>query len=349
MKGDRLLSLLLQLQARGRVTGRQLAQQLEVSMRTVHRDMEALSAAGVPVFALRGCEGGWQLDQNWRTQVPGLDEAELRGFLMAQPQVIGHPRLAAAAERALGKLLAAMPVSLRAQAAFMRERLYVDATSWRSAPEDLSSLPLIQDAVARDRKLSFVYASAGYGGEPPHSAPIKRIVDPLGLVAKGSTWYIVARSGKEPRTFRVSRISNAKLLDAPAARPSRFDLEKYWKASTEAFGKRFPRYAALLQLKLETKQELQKWISVSQVPQAKRFRRGWITARVEFDDQRHALFVVRGLGAGVDVIAPRPLRQRVMKSAAAVLHQAAGYGKRISSTRVCESRSIGLRRNERRK
>jgi predicted DNA-binding transcriptional regulator YafY len=320
MKADRLLSLLLQLQAHGRLTGRQLAQQLEVSMRTVHRDMEALSAAGVPVFALRGCQGGWQLDENWRTQVPGLDEAELRGFLMAQPQVIGHPRLAAAAERALGKLLAAMPVALRAQAASLRERLYVDAASWRSAPEDLSSLPLVQDAVARDRKLSFVYASAGYRGEPPHSAPIERIVDPLGLVAKGSTWYLVARVGDEPRTFRVSRILNATLLDAPAERPFRFDLGKYWKGATEAFEKKLPRYSTLLRLRLETKQELQKWISVSQIPQAKPPRRGWIAARVEFDDERHALFVVRGLGAGVDVIAPRRLRQRVIESAAAVLH-----------------------------
>src|ERR1700738_790072 len=117
MRADRLLSILLQLQARGRLTSHHLARQLEVSMRTIHRDMEALSAAGVPVFALRGAHGGWQLDENWRMQVPGLDETELRAFLMAQPQVIGDQRLAAAAERGLGKLLAAMPSTLREQAA----------------------------------------------------------------------------------------------------------------------------------------------------------------------------------------------------------------------------------------
>ena len=91
MKADRLLSTLLLLQAHGRLTGRALAQRLEVSLRTVHRDMEALSAAGVPVFALRGSQGGWQLEEGWRTRVPGLDESELRALLMAQPRVLGDP------------------------------------------------------------------------------------------------------------------------------------------------------------------------------------------------------------------------------------------------------------------
>src|SRR3981081_4022818 len=102
------------------MTGRALAERLEVSQRTVHRDMEALSAAGVPVFALRGAQGGWQLDEDWRTRVPGLDEAELRALLMAQPRVIGDPRLAAAAERALGKPVGALHRPLRGRAAPLR-------------------------------------------------------------------------------------------------------------------------------------------------------------------------------------------------------------------------------------
>src|SRR5260370_3647470 len=105
MKADRLLSALLLLQARGRLRGRELAQRLEVSLRTVHRDMEALSAAGVPVFALRGSRGGWQLDEDWRTRVPGLDEVELRALPTAEPRARGHARLARAAERALDKLM----------------------------------------------------------------------------------------------------------------------------------------------------------------------------------------------------------------------------------------------------
>src|ERR1700704_6906897 len=125
MRADRLLSALLLLQAHGRLTSRELAKRVGGSERTMHRDMEALSASGVPVFALRGSRGGWQLDEDWRTQVPGLDEAELRALLMAQPRVIGDPRLAAAAESAIGKLMAALPVALRARAAAIRPRLYV--------------------------------------------------------------------------------------------------------------------------------------------------------------------------------------------------------------------------------
>src|SRR5262245_66426059 len=126
MKADRLLSTLRLLPAHARPTGRELARRLEVSGRTVHRDMEALSAAGVPVFALRGARGGWQLDDDWRTRVPGLDEAELRAMLMAQPRIVGDPRLARPAERALDKLMAALPASLREQAASIRQRLHVD-------------------------------------------------------------------------------------------------------------------------------------------------------------------------------------------------------------------------------
>src|SRR5690349_2544927 len=157
MRADRLLSAVLLLQAHGRMSGRELAKRLEVSMRTLHRDMDALSMAGVPVFALRGARGGWQLDEGWRTQVPALDEAELLALLMTQPRVVGDGTLAGAAERALRKLTAALPAALRERAASIRQRLYVDTTGWRGTSENLAMLPVVQDAVSRDRKLSFVY------------------------------------------------------------------------------------------------------------------------------------------------------------------------------------------------
>src|ERR1700754_2746440 len=122
MRSDRLLSALLLLQAHGRLTGRELARRLEVSERTVHRDMESLSAAGVPVLALRGAQGGWKLDENWRTQVPGLSESELNALLMAQPRIMGDTVLAHAAERALEKLLASLPTTLRDRAVSIRQR-----------------------------------------------------------------------------------------------------------------------------------------------------------------------------------------------------------------------------------
>src|SRR3569833_972273 len=131
MKADRLMSVLLLLQARGQVTERELAEQLEVSQRTIHRDLEALSAARIQVSAVRGAQGGWQLEKGWRTHVQSLDEAELRALLMAQLRTLGNPRMAASAQSALNKLMAAMPDPLMALAKQMQQLLHVDPTGWR--------------------------------------------------------------------------------------------------------------------------------------------------------------------------------------------------------------------------
>jgi predicted DNA-binding transcriptional regulator YafY len=313
MKSDRLLSTLLLLQAHGRMTGRALAKRLEVSMRTVHRDMEALSAAGVPVYALRGARGGWQLDEDWRTQVPGLDEAELRALLMAQPRVLGDPRLVATAERAFGKLMAALPVSLRDRATSIRQRLFVDTTGWRGTTENLAMLPVVQEAIARDRKLTLQYWRAG-------RERVERSVDPLGLVAKGSVWYLVAGTSEGFRTYRVSRIEEATMLDAPAARPPDFDLPAYWKASTDRFEEGLPRFDATLRIEPRAAKWLKMWrfsspIEVVGEPDAE----GWITLRIQFDREEEACFVVLGLGPRVDVVAPAALRDRVAAEAAGIL------------------------------
>ncbi|PYQ06266.1 MAG: DNA-binding transcriptional regulator [Acidobacteria bacterium] len=313
MRADRLLSALLLLQAHGRLTGRQLAKRLEVSARTVHRDMEALSASGVPVFALRGARGGWQLDEDWRTRVPGLDESELRALLMAQPRMIGDARLARAAERALEKLMAALPVSLREQAASIRQRLYVDPTGWRGTSENLAMLPIVQDAVARDRKIAIRYWRAD-------RQPVERTLDPLGLVAKGNTWYLVARSADRLRTYRVSRIEEAKVLDRAVERPADFDLALYWRSSTKEFEEAWPRCDALLRLEPHMARWMKTWRAGSTVEAAEAGDpAGWVRLRVTFDHPSEACFVVLGLGPRADVIEPASLRERVAAEAAAVV------------------------------
>src|SRR5262245_24628533 len=304
MRADRLLSALLLLQAHGKLTSRELAQRLEVSARTMHRDMEALSASGVPVFAMRGSQGGWQLDEGWRTQVPGLDEAELRAFLMAQPQVVGDARLVHAAERALAKLTAALPVALREKAASIRQRLHIDTTRWYGTIENLSMLPVVQDAVSRDRKLKIVYRREGH-------ETTERTVDPLGLVAKGTVWYLVALTPRGFRTFRVSRIEKAQLLDQACERPHDFDLAAYWKSSTAQFRDR-PRYDAILRLEPSAAEMIKTWGCFSRIPGSHDGHpEGWITMRAQFDDQEHAFFVVLGLGSRAVVLEPVKLRERV--------------------------------------
>jgi predicted DNA-binding transcriptional regulator YafY len=316
MKSDRLLSVLLLLQAKGRATERELAEQLEVSQRTIHRDLEALSAARVPVVALRGSLGGWELEKGWRTQVPGLDEAELHALLMAQPRAVGHPRLAAAAESALNKLMAALPGPMRAQAAAMRERLHVDATGWRETGEDLSMLAVVQDAVARERKLAFDYTKAD--GE---KAP--RTVDPLGLVAKGLSWYLVARAAHGIRTYRVSRMQAVTALASGFDRPPRFDLAEYWKKSTAEFNQQRRRYAATLSLTADAARKLQGWFATTLVAGSMRVEDSgdWITLRAEFEAEAEARFIVLGFGSRVRVVAPTELQQWVQTEAHAMAGQ----------------------------
>ena len=311
MRADRLLSALLVLQAHGKQTGRELAARLAVSERTVHRDMEALSAAGVPVFALRGVRGGWQLDDQWRTQVPGLDEAELRAFLMAQPRVVGDKHLAEAAERALDKLLAALPMSLRQRAAAMRQRLYVDTTGWYGPVEDLSTLPLVQDALSRDRKLLITYTKR-------NRERAQRSVDPLGLVAKGATWYLVAYTANGYRTFRVSRIEVATVLDTACERPAGFDLATYWKTSTAEFLESRRKLTITVRMEPLAADRLKPWCRHLRVLGPSSPVDQWVTLQMDFDDEEQATFMVLGFGPRIDVVAPDSLQRRVNREIAAM-------------------------------
>jgi len=314
MKSDRLLSVLLLLQARGRVTERELAERLEVSQRTVHRDMEALSAARVPLSAVRGAQGGWELEKGWRTQVPGLDEGELRALLMAQPRALGHSRLAAAAEGALNKLMAALPGPMQARAAAMRERLHVDPTGWRGTGEDLSMLTVVQEAVSGDRRLAFDYTRAD-GQKGP------RTVDPLGVVAKGLTWYLVARGTNGLRTYRVSRMAAVAVLASQFERPAGFDLAAYWKESTARLGEQRGNFAVTLRATPDAARKLAEW-GMAQFAgsgaSAAADAEGQVTVTAHFDTEGEAMFFVLGLGTRVWVVAPVEFKQRVAAEAALI-------------------------------
>jgi predicted DNA-binding transcriptional regulator YafY len=338
VKADRLLSALLLLQAHRKLKGREIARRLEVSERTVHRDMEALGAAGVPVYAERGAQGGWRLDEDWRTRVPGLDAAELQALLMAQPRVIGDSRLAGAAEGALRKLMAALPVSLREQAVAMRQRLHVDVQGWRGGVEDLSCLPVVQDAVARDRKLSISYRKASH-------EVVDRIVDPLGLVAKGTAWYLVAKGPEGIRTYRVSRIEKAVLLEAPCERPPDFDLAAHWASSTEAFRETRARYDATLRLEPLTAARFKTWrTGRTPVENETVDAAGWTTLHVQFEDADEATFVCLGLGSRGEVLAPEALQERVRAEALVVLEGLKQGAERARRTKERSARAPSKRR-----
>ncbi len=307
MKSTRLLSVLMLLQAHGRLSSRELAERLEISERTAHRDMEALSESGVPVFALRGAQGGWELTKGWRTKVPGLDEAELRGLLMAQPSALGDPKLAAAAERAFGKLMAALPGSMRDQATSIRARLHIDPTGWRPSSEDISMLPIVQDAISRDVKVSFLYRRADGDTAP-------RTVDPFGVVCKQNVWYLVARAPAGMRSYRISRMSKAVALAMTFKRPAKFNLAAYWKTSTAELSQSRERYVATLALAPEAVASLSGWCRLSPAGDAHNeteIPADWVIQRVDFESLSQAQFIALGFGPRAQVIAPDELRERV--------------------------------------
>jgi predicted DNA-binding transcriptional regulator YafY len=281
--------------------------------------MEALCAAGVPVLALRGAQGGWELSPGWRTKVPGLDNAELSALLMSQPSALGHPALAAASERAFGKLLAAMPQRMQTQAASIRARLHIDPVGWHPTSDDLGLLPIVQDAIARDCKLSFLYSRAdGESGV--------RTVDPFGIVAKQAIWYLVARAPAGMRTYRISRMQNAVVLAVTFERPANFDLATHWRTATAQLQQKREQFRTTLALAPDAAVSLRRWCRVSPAPEVQctgTIPDMWTIHHVSFENSEEARFVVLGFGARAQVLAPTTLRDQVVEEMQAAVRRPA--------------------------
>lgn len=224
MKSDRLLSILLLLQTRGRVPARELAERLEVSVRTIYRDVDALSASGVPVYAERGRHGGIELLAGFRTDVTGLTADESRAlFILAAQGAHAALGLDAALGSALRKVMAALPAPHRPAAEVTSRRILVDATRWKSGPQRAVDLEALQGAVFADRRLRLRYRHSG------EREPNTYTVDPYGLVAKAGTWYLVADRRGRPRLFRADRVHSARVLDDPVRRRPGVELADVWE------------------------------------------------------------------------------------------------------------------------
>lgn len=235
MRADRLVATLLVLQARGRVTAAQLADELEVSVATARRDLEALSTAGVPVYPQPGRGGGWSLVGGARTDLSGLNAAEVQAlFVLAGPSASVVPE----AKAALRKLVQALPETFRSDAAAAAEAVVIDPSGWgapRAAPS--ARTDELERAVTRRRRARLVYASKG-------RPAAERTVDPWGLVDKDGTWYLIAGTDAGQRTFRVDRIAGLEVLDEPAERPADFDLSSAWAGVVDEVERRRSGFVA---------------------------------------------------------------------------------------------------------
>lgn len=229
MRADRLVATLLILQARGRVTAAELAEELEVSERTARRDLEALAMAGIPVYSQPGRNGGWSLLGGARTDLSGLTAAEARAlFLLAGPS----SRVTPEAKAALRKLVQALPETFRAEAEAAASAVVLDPAQWGATPAPPPPfLDELQRAVVAGRQVELGYADR----EGRESV---RTVHPLGLVSKTSVWYLVAGTDAGLRTFRVSRVRSVTVTDRPVERPEDFDLEEAWREVVEAMDER---------------------------------------------------------------------------------------------------------------
>ncbi|MEQ4724560.1 YafY family protein [Nonomuraea sp. B19D2] len=323
MRASRLLSLLLLLQTRGRMTAPELAAELEVSVRTVYRDVEALSAAGVPVYADRGPAGGYQLLDGYRTRLNGLTAEEASSlFLAGLPGPAAELGLAEVAATAELKLLAALPPEPRSHASRMRERFLLDVPSWYRSADDVPHLSEVAEAVWDQRPLHMTYRRWG-------QQEIDRVVHPYGLVLKGGSWYMVAApQGGSPRTYRVARILTLETLPGRFARPEGFDLGGFWQDYAKEFRERMYTAEAVIKLAPGQGDLLAYTMGADVVGAAlaaagEPDQEGWLTLTVPIESITHARWLLLRMGAAVEVLGPPELRA-LMCEAVAELHKMYG-------------------------
>ena len=320
MRADRLLSLLLLLQTRGRMSARALAEELEVSERTIYRDVDALGAAGVPVYTERGRHGGCALIAGYRTDVTGLtaDEARALFIFAAQGTLAADLGLGASLQTALRKLLAGLPAAQRPDATAARERVIVDPRGWLRQADASPHLATVRRAVWERRQLQMRYRS---GGSP---AAAERTVAPYGLVAKAGTWYLVAAHDGEPRLYRVSRIEEASVSDEPADVPSSLDLDALWDTLRRKVEDRGPGVRVSLRVRAERLDMLLRICGpqlTEPAPPAPPDAdgRGWASIDLTFVAEGAARAALIGFGADVEIKAPPSLRQAMRELALDVL------------------------------
>ncbi|ATQ42166.1 helix-turn-helix transcriptional regulator [Caulobacter mirabilis] len=315
MRASRLLSILILLQLRGRLTAEALAEEFEVSVRTIYRDIDELSAAGVPVYAERGRAGGFALLDGYRTRLTGLTSTESDALVLAGGG-------AAAADLGLGddlaaarlKLLASLPPDSGASAQKVAARFHLDPTHWYRRTETSPLLPALAEAVWADRRLRIRYDS--------WKGPVDRDIDPLGLVLKGGAWYLAAAVGGTPRTYRVSSLRALEPLAEPFQRPVGFDLAAYWSDWARDFEARLMSGRAQVRLSPEGLRRL-RIISPAAAEAVDADRQpaepaGWIIAEIPTEDLEDATRQLLYLGAEAEVLGPPDLREAVAATAARI-------------------------------
>jgi predicted DNA-binding transcriptional regulator YafY len=311
MRADRLVATLLLLQARGRVTAAEVAEELEISVRTARRDLEALSMAGIPVYSQAGKGGGWSLVGGARTDLSGLTATEARTlFLVAGPSSAVTPE----AKAALRKLVQALPETFRAEAEAAASAIVLDPATWgQTAPKPPRHLEVLQRAVVDGVQVRLGYADR-------ERTESERIVHPLGLVAKGSVWYLVGDTAAGLRTFRVGRVKSVVVTDEPVVRPEGFDLGEYWKTVVATMDER--RAPFRVQLRVEPR--ALGWLRGeygTRLELGEPLGDGRLQAEIRAHSAESAARELTAYGNYVEVVAPNEVRDQLARLGAELVER----------------------------
>jgi predicted DNA-binding transcriptional regulator YafY len=317
MRADRLVSILLLLQARGKMSARELSEELEVSQRTIYRDINALCIAGVPVFSETGPEGGYDLIDRYRTNLTGLTAGEVQALSMLNiPAPLADLGVREQLQSALLKLSAALPDDYREAEEKVRQRIYLDSTWWQQGEEQVPHILTVQEGVWQNRKLLILY-------RPHYSFEIEQLVDPYGLVAKAGIWYLVYARKEVITVERVSRLINVSLTEQRFLRPMDFDLESFWEVWCRDTERMLTGFKVLVRVSPDFIPELPRFfgssiqtrISAAEPPDEE----GWIKLELFFDSFDAARDRLLGFGQGVEVLDPLSLRLSILDYAEQVL------------------------------
>lgn len=326
MRADRLISLMLLLYSKGRMTAQTLARQLEVSERTIYRDLDALSAAGIPVYTQSGPMGGVYLDEQYRPSLTGLMREDIQAlFVTGDTNPLKD--LGLTKTDSLLKLFASLPSTQQTEVDRLRQRFHIDSANWFQVVEPLALLPTLQQAVWEDRRVEVFYT-------PVKGQAKSRVVDAYGLVAKANIWYLVAKKPDAPmqemHSYRIGRLQNVTLLDEHFERPVAFDLAAYWQASTAQFERdayaMSPPYLVVLRVHADAYSYFPGYMEGNYEKLGEQDEAGWTTIRVKFERLKEAQRVVLGLGNKAEVIEPIELRFHVIEAARAILEH---YGELV--------------------
>ncbi|WP_292036595.1 MULTISPECIES: helix-turn-helix transcriptional regulator [unclassified Brevundimonas] len=317
MRDSRLLSILLLLQTRGRMTADKLAAEFEVSVRTIYRDIDQLSAAGAPVYADRGRSGGFQLLDGYRTRLTGLTDAEAEAlFLGGLSGPAAQMGFSAAVTTMQLKLLAALPPERQAAAERLAGRFHLDPVGWYQNADDAARLPLIAQAVWNNRRIQVRYES--------WKGVVDRHLEPLGLILKAGLWYLAARpaegaagdTDRSPRTYRVANILDLSVGDQTFERPAAFDLAAWWDATSRRFEAEIFTDRATLRLSTEGLKRLARLgAEQARIAAEAKVGDGGAVVIIPIESIEHAATELLRLGSEAEVLAPPALRAAMRATA----------------------------------